>query len=47
MLEGFTEMDALAERGFVPRMTAVCTAFPGTQYSELYLQHIKQNDLKN
>lgn len=27
MLEGFTEMDALAERGFVPRMSAVCIPF--------------------
>ena len=25
MLEGFNEMDALAERGFIPGMSKVCT----------------------
>jgi len=29
MLEGFNEMDALAERGFIPGMSKVCVAsFP-------------------
>lgn len=27
MLEGFNEMDALAERGFVPGMSKVCLNF--------------------
>lgn len=27
MLEGFNEMDALAERGFVPGMSKVCHLF--------------------
>ena len=26
MLEGFNEMDALAERGFIPGMSMVCIA---------------------
>lgn len=27
MLEGFNEMDALADRGFVPGMSKVCSLF--------------------
>lgn len=37
MLEGFNEMDALAERGFVPGMSKVCNVITPSSLSEKWL----------
>ena len=46
MLEGFNEMDALAERGFVPRMSKVCNLSCFVLY-ETKTNAISKHTIKN